>query len=132
MKIQISVNSVILKLQCLPLFNGAPAERLKPTFMPDLDGARRLNPLPVLEPLSWHVFNRDLAHKHSILVFLDVQVFEAVLDQQLTLCRQKRTNLHQSWEEHSDCAVCSLLPNGKLLYFLLYFTLLCFTCVYSK
>ena len=62
---------------------------LKLTFLPDLDGAGGLYPLPVFVPLSGHVLHGDLTNKHGVLIFLDVQVLQGPQDLQLTLCREE-------------------------------------------
>lgn len=61
----------------------------KPTFLPDLDGARGLYSLPIFVPLSRHVLHRELANKHRVLILLDVQVLWALQDHQVTLCKEK-------------------------------------------
>ena len=53
--------------------------------MADLDGAGGLDPVSVPEPLPQDVLHRQLAHKHSVLVLLDVQVLQTLEHQNLSL-----------------------------------------------
>jgi hypothetical protein len=57
------------------------------TFLADLDGAGWCNSHSIFEPLSRHILQGDLNYKHSILVFLYVQVLQALQDQQLPFCQ---------------------------------------------
>lgn len=57
------------------------------TFLADLDGAGGMYLLPVFVPFPQHILHRDLTDEHCILILLDVQVLQALQDQQLTLCR---------------------------------------------
>lgn len=63
---------------------------LKPTFLPDLDGAGGLYSLPIFVPFPGHILHRELTNKHGVLVFLDAQVLRGLEDQQLTLCKNNK------------------------------------------
>ena len=55
------------------------------TLCSRLDGAGGSNLVSALVPFAWDVFHGDLTHEDSILVFLDVQIFQILQDLQLTL-----------------------------------------------
>lgn len=60
---------------------------LRLTFLTDFDGAGGLYPLAIFIPLSRYVLHRQLTNEDCVLILLDVQVVEALRDQQLSLCR---------------------------------------------
>lgn len=61
---------------------------MKLTLLAYLDGAGGLYPLSIFVPFPLHILHRKLTNEHSVLILLDVQVLEALQDQQLTLCRE--------------------------------------------
>lgn len=79
------------------------------TFLTDFDGAGGLYPLAIFIPLSRYVLHRELTNEHCVLILLDVQVVEALRDQQLSLCRDvkhskiwrlRNTHIKKNKERH--------------------------------